>query len=1031
MFTKEQNRFRFILGLSVRNPLSKMKRLVVVIAMIFLPISSAFAQTGTIEGTVVEAATGSPIPGANILVEGTEVGTATDSQGQYSLEVEAGTYSVRASFVGYASQSVDDVEVEGGGSTTVDFQLKASAVGLEDVVVVGYGEQERRDLTGSVGSVSAQDIDRTNATRVEETLQGRVAGVSVTNVNRSAPGSGLKVRIRGNSSINAGNGPLYVLDGVPVTGGLGTISTNDIESIEVLKDASATAIYGARGANGVVLITTKGGTRGESTVEFDAYYGQQRARKQFDVLNGEDYARYINDAFTLNGREAPFENPEQFGEGTDWQDVVLRPAPTQNYHLALRGGSENTTYSISGAYKDQEGVVRGSSFNRGSFRANLRGDLTDRLSLGTNLTLSRSIRKGVMGIGSAATYVPIVPVRNDDGEYAINTDLPSLSFLNPSSNPLANIIEPTRRDETTRGLGNGYVELEVIDNLQLRASLGMDYRENKGENYTPLNSGLTNVVNTAGISTGQQFSWLLEGTMNYNNVFAELHSIDAVLGYTMEEVTAESVNVSAREFLTDYFLFNNLGVASDPLPPGSGYGSYALQSYLGRVNYTLSDKYLFTLTGRVDGSSRFGAGNKYGFFPSGAVAWRASEEPFIQDLGVFSNLKLRTSYGVTGNQQIGNYLALSNFGPSNYSFGNELVKGIGPRGVANPDLKWERTSQLDIGLDAGFFDNRLSITADYYYKKTSDLLLAVNLPFTSGFASATENVGSVMNEGLELALGYNNSWGEFEWNANANFSTNRNEVLDLGPDTDQIIIDAIPQIAARARGGASIIKEGYPLGSFYTYVYEGIWQSQEQINEVGTMPNAQPGEARFKDVNGDGTFNTLDLKVIPTGYPDFTYGISNTFSYAGFDLSVFIQGQSGNEILNGTATNLRNPNAIGNLSEEAADYWTPDNKDAAYPRPQINYTGRVSTRDLEDGSYLRVKNMTLGYDLSENIVDSVSGVREARVYVQGQNLLTLTDYSGLDPEVNIYGGQTGRVGYDQSSQYPAAQTYTVGLNLTF
>ncbi len=1004
-----------------------MKAATLLLLAVLLPVATVHAQTGTIEGTVLDAGTDAPIPGANVVVEGTQIGASTDAEGRYSIAVEPGTYSLQASFVGFSTQEFDAVEVQSGTTTTVDFRLEAAAVGLDEIVAIGYGTQRRQDLTGSVSSISEEELERSNPVQVEEALQGRVSGVQVTSANRAVPGAGLVVRIRGNGSIGAGNSPLYVIDGVPVTGGLNTISPNNIESIEVLKDASATAIYGARGSNGVVLITTKGGEVGTTSVEFNASYGVQNVRKSYDVLGGEGYARYINDVFTLNGQEAPFENPEQYGEGTNWQDEIYQSAPLQNYQLSFRGGTESTTYSVSGSYLSEDGVVRGSSFDRGSFRVNLNGDLSDRLTLGTNLTISRALQKGATTIGSAATYTPLVPVRNEEGEYVINSDIDVLSFQNPSNNPLALLIEPTRRTETTRGLGNVFAELELIENLSLKTSLGVDYRETRDENYTPLSSGLTNAVNSAGIEDDQNVSWLVENTLSYQGTFAERHRLDAVAGYTVQKVTAEALSASAREFLSDYFRYNNLGVAADPRPPGSATADYSLESYLGRVNYTLDDKYLFTLTGRIDGSSRFGEGNKYGFFPSGAIGWRLSEEPFVQDLGVFSNLKLRVSYGVTGNQEIGNYLALASYGPSNYDFGGQLVKGIGPRGLANPDLKWERSEQVDVGVDAGIFEDRLTLTADYYYKKTNDLLLGVNLPLTTGFGSATKNIGSVLNSGLELALGVNNAWGDLNWNASANFTTNRNEVLDLGPGTEEIILDAI---LARGRGGASIIREGYPLGAFYTFVYEGIWQSQEEIDRVGTMPDAEPGFARFQDVNGDGVFNGQDLKIIPTGYPDFTYGLTNSFSYKGVDLSVFIQGNYGNEIMNLGNVNLRNPSGNNNILKEAANYWTPDNPDATIPRPRLNYTGSVSTRDLEDGSYLRVKNVTLGYSLPTGVL-SVSGVREARLYVQARNLLTLTGYSGLDPEINIFGGETGRVGYDYFERYPASRTFSAGVNLTF
>lgn len=994
--------------------------LTLITSFILLLSGMQVAVAQEVSGTILDSETDETLPGVNILVKNTDTGTTTDEEGLYQLTVPSLNDTLVFSFIGYQTR-----EVPINGRTEINIRMEPRALSGEEVVVIGYGTQRRKDLTGSVSSVSSEEIERVNPVRIEEALQGSSPGVFVQKTNLGEPGAGIKVRIRGEGSINAGNDPLYVIDGVPIQGGLDMLNPNEIESIEVLKDASATAIYGARGSNGVVLITTQSGQREEARVQFKSYYGTQQVRRYIPTLNGEEFARYINEMNKNDGDEPLFPNPEQYGEGTDWQQAVFGSAPIQNYQLSFSGGSESTSYRVTGNYQDQEGIAIGSGFERGSFKINLNSEINEKLRVGTNMNLIRALKNNSnLPEARAIKMPPILPVRDENGEYTTMDQ--ALPYLNPRDNPVALAREQTSQNKSVRGLGSFFAEYMVIPNLQIETRFDIDYTERRGENYTPttLISG-ANVGGSASLSESRTVNWVTENTLNYQNTFADRHRLNLLGGITAQEVTSEVLIASARDFVTDYFQYNNLGAGADPRPPNSNKSEYSLLSYIGRANYTYDDRYLLTLTGRVDGSSRFGSKNKYGFFPSGALAWRLSEEAFMQNVDFISNFKLRVSFGITGNQEIGNYLSLAQLGPSTYVFGDQRVSGIGPRTVPNPDLKWERAEQMDIGLDIGLRDDRINFTVDYYRKTTKDLLLSANLPHSTGFSSSTQNIGSVLNEGLELALNMQNSFGEFKWDINANFSTNRNEVLDLGPDTEEIIVRDRFSII----GADGIIKEGYPLGMYYTYVSEGFWQSQEEIDEVGTMPFARPGDERFKDLNGDGVFNNADRDIVGQPQPDFFYGLTNTFNFRGFDLSVILQGVNGNTIFNNNHWFYKTPNGGGNISRDATDYWSPDNKDASFPIPSRSTQSRASTRWIEDGTYLRVKNLTLGYQLPSTLL-SQAGIRNARIYITAQNPFTFTEYTGYDPEVNKHGGNVGMQGWGKSA-YPATKTYTLGLNITF
>ena len=972
---------------------------------------------------------GKGLPGVNIIVKGTSYGTITDIEGNYILAVQDQPATLVFTFVGYLTK-----EVETGSRQVIDVTMSLDVTTLSEVLVIGYGEVERKDITGSVASVKEEDLKSMPMTTLEQGLQGRAAGVQVTQADAS-PGGAISLRIRGGNSINFSNEPLYVVDGYP-TFNVQSINPNDILSMEILKDASATAIYGARGANGVVIITTKQGTTGQSRLDFEFFTGWQDITRTIPVLNGTQYAELANEAFIQDGRPAPFPNPEELGEGTDWQDEIFRTAPISNYQLSFSKGTDKTRFAITGNYFKQEGIVINSQFERISTRFNLESDINDKLRIGNNLTLNYLDNNAVLvnsgGRGSAGvvhnalTATPDLPIFNDDGSYFINVQQVGPGFRR--DNPVALAEEVTNQTLTGRILGNFFVEYEMLEGLTAKVSLGADVRHEKLNRYIPSNTFRGFFENGIGrVRTRQIYNWLNENTLTYRKSSGN-HSLDAVVGITLQKENLEENNSEAQGFVNDILGFNSLESASVPLPSSTRAEQWSLLSYLGRVNYTFKDKYLFTLSARIDGSSRFGENNEFGFFPSGAFGWRLSEESFVQSLNLFSDLKLRASYGVTGFQEIGLYRSQNRLGTTNYVLGDELAIGIAPNRVGNPDLQWERTNQFDVGLDMAFFNNRLRFTMDYYYKRTRDLLLNVNLPWTSGFNFATRNVGEVENKGFEIAVGADILTNELKWTVDANYSMNRNQVLDLG-GTGEFFGPTSGFTGFYTPGPAMIIREGEPVNAFFGFVGDGLFRTQEDIDNGPQHRFMELGDLRFRDLNNDNVIDDEDRTVIGNAQPDFIFGITNTLAYKNFDLNVFIQGVVGNDVLNAYRLyELESMRGVHNNLADVVDRWTPENPDAAFPKADRRGQERfVSTRGIEDGSYVRLRNVVLGYTLP---VDNISWLSSARFYVSGQNLVTITDYTGYDPEVNSFGTQPINQGIDYGA-YPRARTYMVGVNIGF
>jgi len=996
----------------------------------------------TIRGRVTDAEKGEALPGVSVVVKGSTRGTTTDVNGNYQLSVPEGSSTTLVfSFVGYERQ-----EVAAGNRTTVDVVLTVGDKTLNEVVVVGYGQVKKSDLTGSVATVPVEEIRKVAVTSLDQSLQGRAAGVQITQ-NSGAPGSATTIRIRGGNSIQGDNEPLYVIDGIPFKNDgagsgssfnvLSTLNPSDIESISVLKDASSTAIYGSRGANGVVIITTKRGKAGRSVINFDSYYGIQSVRRKYPVLNGREYAQFVNDANTNEGRN-PVYTPDQvnaFGEGTDWQNQIYQDAPIQNYQLSISGGDERTQYAIAGGYFKQGGIVVNSDFDRYSFRINLDRRLTDRLKIGNSLTVNRTVTNqsrtdGDLGSAGLVTiaalqFPPILPVTNPDGTYLLTS--PSLNFT--ADNPVALARDSKNRNTAFRTFGNVFGDYQIIEGLSLRVLLGIDAILQKQDSYLPRSvaSGLAQ-GGVASLFNSQAVTWLNENLLTYNRTFASVHSVGALVGYTQQASRSESNNASARNFVNDNLGTGNLGAGSVPLTPSSGIGTWGLESYLSRVNYGYKDKYLLTASFRVDGSSRFGANKRYGYFPSVALAWRASEEAFLRNNAVINDLKVRATYGSTGNQDgIGNYPAYSLLGTQNYVFGNGVSTGIGPSQIANPDLSWETTTQADMGIDLGLFNNRIIVTADAYLKRTKDLLLSVTIPSTSGYSSAIRNLGRVENRGFELSITSRNLTKAFKWSTDLNLATNQNKVLDIG-GVPQIFAGQVANIGQNLSSG--IIRVGEPLGSFYGYVTDGLYQNPDELAAIADPQARRPGDRRYADLNGDKKIDDNDRTIIGRAQPKLLGGLNNTFSYSGLELTVFFQGVYGNDIMNANRFELEYLNGTNNQSRDVLNRWTPTNTNTDIPRASTTRpANRISTRQIEDGSYLRLKNIQLAYNLPQSVLRTLK-IQSLRVYASAQNILTFTNYSGYDPEVNRFGQDSRSQGFDYAS-YPAAKTVLFGLNVGF
>jgi TonB-linked SusC/RagA family outer membrane protein len=1010
---------------------------------------------------------GNAFPGVSILVKNSQMGTTSDGNGEYQLTIpdgatQAGEVTLIVSFVGYKSQ-----EITAGGRAEINFGMTVDTKSLNDVVVVGYGTQNKSSITGSVASVPMKSIANQPLTSLDQAMAGQIAGVSVSQ-SKGAPGGGVSVRVRGTGSIGAGNEPLYVIDGFPVSGDfnssfnpLSTINPNDIESIEILKDASAAAIYGSRGSNGVVLVTTKHGKMGKSTIQLDTYYGVQQVANKIDMLNAREYAEFNtearNNAWVDRGGKASdpnsvrpatlqipemFINPESLGKGTDWQDEVFRTAPIQNYQLSVSAGSEKTQLFLSGAYFKQDGVVMNTGFDRYSARINLDHSVSKALKVGVNLAPSFSSNRllpvedqvftsGILA--SALSMPPTVPVYNPDGSFTtlLGTSPYNLGIID---NPVAIASKVKDKKTVFRTLGNIYAEINILENLKFRTSFGIDYSDARQNTFYPSDLGSNGVPAPvqarASASTGRDINWLNENVLTYKKTFNGKHELDVLAGFTSQKAKYESTSLSATNFPTDLVPTLNAGQVTSG---GTGMSEWSLLSYLGRVNYTFASKYLLSATVRRDGSSRFGTKNKWGTFPSASVGWYLSEEPFLKTQHVVSDLKLRASYGLAGNNTIGNYSQIGLLSNRRYSFGagtGNVVYGLYPSSITNEQLGWEVMHQMDIGLDFGILRNRIMFTIDYYNKNTTDLLLNVPVPASTGYETALQNIGKLNNKGWEFSVSTKNFVKAFKWSTNFNISFNRNKVVALGPEGNPIISKS-PSFSPNTH----ITRIGEPIGSYWGYEAIGIYQSQEEVDNTPSVKgSSRPGDLKYKDVDGNGTITPNDVTIIGNNHPDFFYGITNNFSLGRFNLSILADGVQGLELLNGSRRNLGLVN--GSYSRrDVLGRWQSAEKpgDGRTPRANTVATGGnvsyVSSLLVEDASFFRIRNINLRYALPEKI-GKVAYVRAASVNLSVQNAFTFTKYLGYNPEQSLNGSSSLTPGVDFNG-YPLARTFTLGLNLTF
>ncbi|SMO73446.1 SusC/RagA family TonB-linked outer membrane protein [Fodinibius sediminis] len=998
----------------------------------------------TVTGTVTDAQSGETLPGVNVMVKGTTTGTSTDNSGGFELTVESLQDTLIFSFVGYQTR-----EVPISGRTELDVTLQSQAIAGEELVVVGYGTQQRSDLTGSVSSVKAGDIGAASINSIDQGLAGRASGVQVTQTS-GQPGAGASVQIRGAGSLQGGTQPLYVIDGLPIYPGSGTgpgnklsplsaLNPSDIESIEILKDASATAIYGSRGSNGVVLITTKsGGTRDQ--VSFSASYGVSRLVQKLDVLEAYEYATLVNEAYTNDGMD-PYYSSSQLEQiqsegGTDWQDEVFDPAPRQNYSLNFAGGGDKTTYSITGNYQNEEGIVDNSSFERFNGRINLNRDITDRLNVSSKLTVNKaysSLSRTGGGGTSSLTYAalrmnPVQPVYQSTGSTP-----PDYTLLNApgvqAENPVASANELMNDFESTRLFGNAFIQYDLMQDLVIKSEIGVDMSTRKMENFVPDYIAEGSSGNRASVQNLNETMWINENTINYNTTVGESHSIEALGGISFQKNIFEQAYAGSQDFVNNRLAYYALEGGSTFNQPSSGQREWSLASYFGRLRYNFDDRYLVTLNGRVDGSSRFGKNNKYGFFPSAAIAWRLMNEDFMQDVSIFSDLKLRLSTGVTGNQEIGLYNALSTLNSNSYAIGRSIATGFYPNKVPNPDLKWEKSNEVNVGLDMGFFNDRLTVTSDYYYKKTVDLIYNASIPFVTGYSTALQNVGSIQSQGLELALESFNITGEgFNWNTSFNISFVSNEVIELGGEKYKDVGGGDGHLKT---GSVHRLQVGKPISVFYGYVYDGIFNTEQELANGPEGPTNWLGGRKYQDLNGDGSIDaTNDRTIIGDPNPDFYGGLRNTFSYGGFQLDVFMQFQYGNDILNYNLIDMELPTGGQNQLEEMKNHWSESNPDEEiYPKPTTNRSQVFSSRQIEDGSYLKLQNLTFGYNFPR-LRNQMQSINNLRLYLSMTNYLTFTGYSGYDPDISYRGISNLQMGED-FNQYPKTKMIQLGLEIGF
>jgi TonB-linked SusC/RagA family outer membrane protein len=996
---------------------------------------------GTITGTVTDSVSGEPLPGVNVVISGTTQGTATGPEGTFTISnVEPGTYDLQASFVGYATKTAENIEVTEGQVTEVNFALTQAAYQLGEVVAVGYGQQERGDVTASISSVNSEDLNTISTENVAEALQGQAAGVLVTQ-SSGEPGSGMDVMIRGASTLGSTD-PLYVVDGVPLDGGLSSINTASIESVEILKDASATSIYGSRAANGVVLITTNQGTAGDIQVNFSARGGASYVpnRRRIDMMDTREFYRFSVDAYENAGLPIPdaWQEPnlsENLQQNTDWQGHLFRPGRIQDYNINISGGNEDANYSFTTGYRDEKGVVVSDGMERVSFRVNSEyyigenGDLT----IGEHLSLSQSTTTGnVYPNVFKETYQqsPTVPLRceNNIGGFCGPTNATSPGFR---LNQVALLHLNETETVTQRLVGNVYADYSILEDLSYRLDLSTDLSSSMYQLFSPLYELESNANTERDLDQEKTESWsyIVENTLNYSTTVGDVHDVDVLAGYTQEKRESEYVIAEANGFPSEDLRTINASTGQTVVS-GGGSGS-ALRSFLGRIQYGFDERYRVQFAIRRDGSSRFGSERRWGTFPSGSVGWSIHNEAFMPDDGPLSRLRLRGSWGIAGTQQIPDFAAIPTVQPvANYVLGGAVASGSAVLELGNSELQWQETRQIDIGLDAGFFDNQLTVTLDYYRKNTSNLLLQLPVPTTSGIRRDNgffQNVGEVRNSGFELSSSYQRTFGDVSVRMSGNVSTLSNEVQSLG--VEEIIATEGDELGS----GSSITRPGSEIGAFYGYISEGPFRNQQAVDSHANQPGAGPGDLKFRDINDDGQITPEDRTIIGSPFPDFFYGLTANVGFKGLGLRMQMDGVQGRDIFA-----LRSDNDVKGFNNATADYldrWTPNNRDGAHPRAHTtdpNSNLRSSTYRVENGSYLALRNVTLDYSFDPGLVDQWVEFRNLRIYASANNLLWITPYDGYNPEIGA--GEGSRASLTRSfdtGSYPISTSFEIGVDIGF
>lgn len=1032
--------------------------------------ASTSSETRKVTG-IVKDEKGEPIIGANVVEKGTTNGTITDMNGNFTLEASEKSVLL-VSFIGYAPQ-----EIVVGNQRNIHVKLNEDTEILDEVVVVGYGTQKKSDVTTAVASVSSENLKNRAAVSFGEAMAGQVPGVLIQQTNGAPGGEGLTIKVRGTGSITQSNDPLYVVDGYPMEGGaFRLLNSSDIESIQVLKDASSTAIYGSRGANGVVIITTKKGQIGKPSVQLNAYVGFQQREKKIEMMNRDQYVQWfidgrnqawldakvissdsdqsphsINDPNSrralYSGASSQYMIPDGTGNykynfldpasvaqmpDNDWQDLLYRNALTQQYELSVNGGSENTRYTFSGSYTNQDGIVRNTDYERYNFRTNVSSKIADRLNVGMSLmAYYANGTEQANGKDSPVMYAlnlpPIYPLYNEDGTYGSMVRNPEI-LAGDVANPIGIADHVMNKRKRHGWLGTIFAEWEIIKNLKYRISINGGIQDNIQKKFEPsyVDFDSSKAPRPAkGINERwTDRDWVIENTLNYSFTLADKHSFNALLGYTTQAHSYEHMKGEARGYANDNITTLNAGTM---YALTSDESEYSMISYLGRINYVYDNRYMLTTTLRSDGSSRFGRNKKWGTFPSVSLGWRISQEKFMQEVEQISDLKIRTSFGISGNNRIGNYSAIGLLSTGFYPTGDAVQNTVNPNTMPNDDLGWERTRQYNVGFELGLFNNRIRLEGDFYDSQSIDLLLNVPIPTITGYSNQMQNIGKVQNRGMEFTLNTKNfTGGDFTWSSNFNISFNKNKVLEVGVD-GRPIYGSAPNA-----NNAFITKPGYPIASFYGYKYIGVFQSEEELAKYPHLSKDKVGDGRYEDVNKDGKLDQNDKTILGDNNPLFTAGFSNSFRYKNFTLDIQFTGSYGAEVFSFYKRMCGIYHGDRNGLIEQMGRWQSESQpgDGIHFRPTRTPSGwqrDPSSAWVQDASYLRLRNLTFGYDFDQSVLEKVK-MKGLRLYVTGQNLFTITNYVGYDPETSSQSGLSQGGDY---LGYPTARSFIIGANITF